>query len=517
MDNLLAKTIKFFFVPEATLAVFFLIVFVALFGVGIYWVRNCRQSIENLRDNSETEYELVRAKMSPNLFIKKYLIKISSTESKLEGVPEAFVSIGIVATFLGLGVAIQGSAELLENEKLELAKLTAVLGVIAFKFQTSVWGICFSLIFRSVIADKYFDFRQKTIDYVSDLLYKIERDSIRTLIEKQNNFLTTQQDWRVKAESDRAELLKTQHKNLIAENRQLFAALFKMLTEHQNFLANNFNTFIKAAETFTESTKQFSDRVDQFKVELTNTLQYGFKKIKLGNENLGVLHEKHIQEIHSTQERNIFYVTEKLDELHQKFYLDAKKYVEDTQFSLDNLIEKTLDKIHDGYIREAAEIRSTVSQLNDTLSTIESRVNLTNKEFIRRQNQFVNEWRGVTESVVDTLQKVASTVNENSAKVIQTYNNLQTITTDIQKLVADNSKNLTNITLETSRYFDTALEKFSASQKNIHSDIAETLKQILKRQEENFALSNNLLTTPSDSVNIARSTINTLRPDRKRK
>ena len=186
MDNIVAQTIKFFFVPEAALAVLFLLIFLLLFGVGIYWAKNCRKSIEYLRDNAESEYEKVRVKMSPELFIKKYLNKISATEGKLEGVPEAFVRIGIVATFLGLGVAIQGSAELLEDEKLELAKLTAVLGVIAFKFQTSVWGICFSLIFRSFIVERYFDFRQETIDYVSDLLYTIERESIRTLLEKQN-------------------------------------------------------------------------------------------------------------------------------------------------------------------------------------------------------------------------------------------------------------------------------------------------------------------------------------------
>lgn len=631
MENLVSKTLKFFFVPEAALAVLFLLVFVVLFGVGMYWARNCRKVIEHLRDNAETEYENVRAKMSPDLFIKKYLNKISSTESKLEGVPEAFVSIGIVATFLGLGVAIQGSAELLENEKLELAKLTAVLGVIAFKFQTSVWGICFSLIFRSTIVDRYFDFRQETIDYVNDLLYTIERDSIRTLLEKQNDFFIEQQDWRVKAESERAELLINQHKTSLSENRQLVASLFEMLTEYHEdnlresqrisklmaekfdesieqlkFLANHLNTFIKTAKTFTESTKQFSDRVDLFRKEITKVLQDGFEKIKVSNENLGKLHEKHIEEIHTTQkenisklteelismnsehEKNMYYFTEKLDELHQKFYLDSKKYVEDTQLILADLLEKTIDKINDGYIREAAEIRETISKLNDTLSIIESRVNLANDEFINHQNQFANEWRNVSESAVDTLQKVASTVNENSTQVIQTYNNLQAVTTSIQNLVTNSTQKLTDITQdanknfakvltdfnnafkdfgavnkdftkavdsnlatlsisqkfnidnlkavtkESTQKFADTLESFIAAQKNDSESLAksqqamtenlaaisDTLKQILKLQEEISVSSNKPLSnppTPSSTVNIARSTINTLRPAKKHK
>lgn len=526
MENLVSKTLKFFFVPEAALAVLFLLVFVVLFGVGMYWARNCRKVIEHLRDNAETEYENVRAKMSPDLFIKKYLNKISSTESKLEGVPEAFVSIGIVATFLGLGVAIQGSAELLENEKLELAKLTAVLGVIAFKFQTSVWGICFSLIFRSTIVDRYFDFRQETIDYVNDLLYTIERDSIRTLLEKQNDFFIEQQDWRVKAESERAELLINQHKTSLSENRQLVASLFEMLTEYHEdnlresqrisklmaekfdesieqlkFLANHLNTFIKTAKTFTESTKQFSDRVDLFRKEITKVLQDGFEKIKVSNENLGKLHEKHIEEIHNTQKENIsklteelismnsehetnmYYFTEKLDELHQKFYLDSKKYVEDTQLVLADLLEKTIDKINDGYIREAAEIRETINKLNDTLSIIESRVNLANDEFINHQNQFANEWRNVSESAVDTLQKVASTVNENSTQVIQTYNNLQAVTTSIQNLVTNSTQKLTDITQDANKNFAKVLTDFN----NAFKDFGAVNKDFTKAVDSNLA------------------------------
>lgn len=500
MDNLATKTIQFFFVPEAALAVLFLVIFVILFGVGISWSKKCRKSIEYLRENAESEYEKVRDKMSPELFIKKYLIKISATEGKLEGVPEAFVSIGIVATFLGLGVAIQGSAELLEDEKLELAKLTAVLGVIAFKFQTSVWGICFSLLFRSLVVERYFDFRQETLDYVSDLLYTTERESIRTLLEKQNEFLAAQEERQRQFADERAKIQQAQHETLLTENRQHFTSLletiikqheenqasferFKTLTDNfLNAFMNEVKIFIEHTEFFKETSQEFSNRVETFKTEITNTLNTGFSNLTISNEELGKLHEKHMEDIHSQHERNIFYVTEKLDELHQKFYLDSKRYVEETQHKLGDLLANTLEKVNDGYIREAAEISDTIKRLDETLSAMESRVNTLTEEFINRQNQFVNEWRNVTEDVTDTLTNVGKIFKENSNQTVQTYKDLQAITISMQSVNNENAQNLTNIMTDTSNRFDDAFQKIN----HTVSNNMETLRMLQKKTTDNL-------------------------------
>lgn len=558
MDNIATQTMKFLFVPEATLAVLFLLIFLILFGVGIYWAKKCRKSIEYLRDNAESEYEKVREKMSPELFIKKYLMKISATEGKLEGVPEAFVSIGIVATFLGLGVAIQGSAELLQDEKLELAKLTAVLGVIAFKFQTSVWGICFSLIFRSLIVERYFDFKQEVLDYVSDLLYTIERESIRTLLERQNEFLAAQEERQRKADDERAKIQKAQHETLLTENRQLFTSLLETIIEQHeenlresqrvsklyaekaddfknsitfemnrlfnmsfgkieeleknlradnaaalnrlNYLTNNFNAFVDTVKTFTDYTnlfiktsQEFLNHVDTFKIDLTDTLNNGFSNLTASNEELGKLQEKHIEEIHSQHELNIFHVTEKLDELHQKFYLDAKRYVEYTQHKLGDLLADTLDKVNDGYIREAGEIRATIQRLNEILPAIEGNVNRVTEEFINRQNQFVNEWRNVTEAVTDTLERVSRNTAENSNQAVQTYKDLQAITISMQGVNAENAKNLTSIMVDTSKRLDETFNKMNyavtnnlANLSNVQKTATENLKALTVDTTQKF-------------------------------
>lgn len=511
MNDLISKTVEFLFVPETALAVFFLALFIALFTLGVYWAQNCRSALENLRENAVSEYAPVQSKMSPELFIKKYLNKISADESKLGTIPEMLVSIGIVATFLGLGVAIQGSAELLEDEKLELAKLTAVLGVIAFKFQTSVWGICFSLIFRAAVLNHYLNFKQETLELVSNSLYAAERQSIQTLLEQQNKILSGQYAFQTKISEERT----NQYKNLLAENQRNFNSLFEIIGETNNalttlhadniaafeeleYIQKHFNKFITTAEFFAVTAKDFSKCVEQFKVELSENLQTIFKEI----ENLSALQKENMDEIHSQHERNIFHVTEKLDELHQKFYLDSKRYVEETQRNLDNLLAKTLDNVNDGYIREAAEIRNVINSLNETLANLERHTNYVNEEFISRQNQFVNEWRNITESVTSTMQTVEKNFTANSQYVAESYKNLNNAVSTIENRTNQVTKELINLQ-----------NKFTDEWRSITDSVANTLQTVKKT----FAANSERATEIYQKLSNVVETIQNATPDKKPK
>ena len=192
MDNLLLKTIEFFFIPEAALSVIFLIVFIAIFLLGIKWRRYCRSVLSQLKENAVHDYGEIQNKLSPQMFLQTRLAVLTDEESRIGELPNVFVSVGILATFLGLGVAIQGAADLLHEDTVDLMKLIDVLGVIAFKFQTSIWGVCFSLIFQRFFVDSYFSQRQDVIDELTAALYAIEGDDTRALLAAQNEMLGTQ-------------------------------------------------------------------------------------------------------------------------------------------------------------------------------------------------------------------------------------------------------------------------------------------------------------------------------------
>jgi len=70
----------------------------------------------------------------------------------IDAVPSVLVTIGILGTFMGIGLAVQKSLPLLdEHSRVPVAHaLSELLGAIRFKFQTSGWGIVLSLLFTGV-------------------------------------------------------------------------------------------------------------------------------------------------------------------------------------------------------------------------------------------------------------------------------------------------------------------------------------------------------------------------------
>ena len=200
-----AQIANFLFKPQS-LSIPFLLIFIALLIFGVWLFKRCVDKLDEFKANAESMYEPVSNKMSPDAFIRSTVEKSSAREGVLENIPDAFVSIGILATFIGLGLALQDATDLLKVDVSEVEqstrKLSELLGIIAFKFQTSVWGIFFSLVFKRFVVEKYFEHRQEVIDYVRELLYRKERDGIRTLIEKQNVFFEQQFEYQKQLESD---------------------------------------------------------------------------------------------------------------------------------------------------------------------------------------------------------------------------------------------------------------------------------------------------------------------------
>ena len=192
MDNLILKTVNFLFVPEAALAVVFLIVFIILCIYGYLKVKKCKLFITELEQNMEAEFDKCKDKYNPHTFISGKLAAISGIENEVMQIPNIFVSIGILATFLGLGVAIQSAAALLKSNTVELAKLNDVLGIIAFKFQTSVWGIMFSLLFQKIIVNTYFEFKENIVSAMHEKLYEKVKAGIHKTLDEQNGLLEQQ-------------------------------------------------------------------------------------------------------------------------------------------------------------------------------------------------------------------------------------------------------------------------------------------------------------------------------------
>ena len=392
MDNLILKTVNFLFVPEAALAVFFLIIFIILCIYGYLKVRKCKSFINELEQNIEAEFDRYKDKYNPHTFISVKLAAISGIENEVIQIPNIFVSIGILATFLGLGVAIQSAAALLKSNTVELAKLNDVLGIIAFKFQTSVWGIMFSLLFQKMLVNTYFEYKEKIISAMHEKLYEKVKAGIHKTLDEQNGLLVQQIE------------LQKETQNLTKEHMDNFAAMMQAdlnsfanimqqsfdklnqtmqdnFSNYNNSMNNSMQKFLNLTEDYRAISEQFTQNVNDFadKANAQNKLRsqqlVEFKNnLEVQKNYLDGQMEKFIQNLQDTQEKAnesnrdaVLSFNESVKAMEQRFIYNENEYAKQTQDRLGEVLDKHLRMISDETIGQCRAVSKTVDRLGEAL------------------------------------------------------------------------------------------------------------------------------------------------------
>ena len=442
----LAQTINFLIIPESVLSVTFLIIFFLLFIFGVWLYKECSDKLENLKDNAEEMYEPVSNKLSPEIFIRSTIDKISPKEGVLEGIPDAFVSIGILATFIGLGVAIQSAADLLSTDTIELEKLIDLLGIIAFKFQTSVWGIFFSLMFKRFVVERYFLYRQKVIDAVREQLYEKERDGIRTLLEKQNQFLEQQESNHQKEFEEYTDLLSNKLNEIISIQTNSHAELMNQQRNlndklmEQNVKIHNENLALQIKmdkEYLANSNKQHEDQIAQ-QVKLQDGLfkhqDALFKQLtnfkqqqQNSDEVLQSLFNQQVNEIQNIHKDIAEYVKVTLT-----FATTAKQFVQNTNTfagyvndyrqEVENFKDNLKQTIDSSFEKLTSSLEELGEQQFDTLCEMKTGIENMQRIFLRDEDRFVEEIRRkLSTMLTDTGHKFKETLDLSIDKVSNDY------------------------------------------------------------------------------------------------
>ena len=364
MDNLAQKTLHFLFIPEASLAVIFLLVFIVMSALGIMLYLRCKRTLIEISLNAEEDFTSQRNKMSSAAYLQKKILRLSADEGRLEGLPNNFVSIGIMATFIGLGVAIQGAADLLSAETPDLTQMTDVLAVIAFKFQTSIWGVAFSLIFQFLIVNRYLSEKQDILDDVTKRLYEIEGLNSRLLLEQQNELLAKNFELLIKNGSDYSDKRTLEAENLL----QGVTAVNDRLDEYVGATME----FIRTVKTFTEVAEHF-DRTTQ---KLESLVQESGEHYRNAQDNLTQLHEQMIEEIQRNSEQTITQTERNVEAMRKVFKVSAHDFAERTQLALKDSVDDTYRKYQsaaqamaDKYNVSARELAEQYRQIAQTMAT----------------------------------------------------------------------------------------------------------------------------------------------------
>lgn len=452
MDNLLQKVLVFLTKPESELSIAFLAIFFVCFIYGLYQVISCYRKLSNFAKNAPTEYEKVKEKYTPNIFIQKFEHVIEAKEIKFEDMPNVFVSIGILGTFLGLGVAIQGAAALLNTDKVDLTQLNSVLSVIAFKFQTSVWGTCFSLIFQKLIIENYFVGKRRLIGKTTEELYENEI-STRTTLERQ-----------------------------LAELRDMQV---------------NFNQYVGNSALFIEHTQDFGNRVQLLKENLnsfnqqlmdclnTNQKLLTEHQVSVQKLNSDVLNEgfKQIDDINQKhrefQEQMTYLIAHKLEVWQKVFMRSENDYAMETQSALRKMLNETLEQARVEYSDSVRKMGDALEGFNDVLGNLNSQIDRIHQEVIQEHSKYAEINK---ETYKQVGKNIKATGNDYKSKIEQAYRDIKDICNSIDQTLHDTheSYNQTVVNLQNtlSRIEQKNIEFQSRYKKEDNEYREELLKQL---------------------------------------
>lgn len=460
MDNLILKTVNFLFVPEAALAVVFLIVFIILCIYGYLKVKKCKLFITELEQNMEAEFDKCKDKYNPHTFISGKLAAISGIENEVMQIPNIFVSIGILATFLGLGVAIQSAAALLKSNTVELAKLNDVLGIIAFKFQTSVWGIMFSLLFQKIIVNTYFEFKENIVSAMHEKLYEKVKAGIHKTLDEQNGLLEQQ----IELQKETQQLNQNNMdslQNLTKEHMDSFAAMMQAnMTGFANIMQqsfdkfnqtmqdnfSNYNTsmndsmqkFLNLTEDYRAISEQFTQNVNNFANETNAQNKLRSQQLVEFKDNLETQKnyldsqmERFIQNLQDTQDKAnesnrdaVLSFNESVKAMEQRFIYNENEYAKQTQDRLGEALDKHLRMISDETIGQYRAVSKTVDTLDNTINKavnmLDATLNVTDEKMSSLQNVVIDFKKTQKQLIEDS-----ASISENNTKLVASINETQ--------------------------------------------------------------------------------------------
>ena len=174
-----SQIIDFLFGREP-LSLVFISLMLALFVFGAWFarrkMRTFQEQLQTLSDAYKQGVDGVSQKINPKEYIELNLDE-RHTSSFIETIPGVLVSLGILGTFIGLGVAIHeasgtmgGQFESVESMKQLQQSLNSLLTAVAAKFQVSAWGIILSITFTFSVQRRFEEALENSIEQSSQQL-----------------------------------------------------------------------------------------------------------------------------------------------------------------------------------------------------------------------------------------------------------------------------------------------------------------------------------------------------------
>jgi hypothetical protein len=464
----------------------------------------------------------------------------TNSEKWAEMIPGIMLILGLLGTFLGLGVALNKASYILSNAHSTnfsdlIENLINMMEGLGTKFKTSAWGIMGFLIFKSWISINGFEERR-----LRWAISKMKQETIKRRNELQqfeNNNYAKMQDLlqemikHVVEQRKFYQNLESSVKQMSDNTKKMEKNTFKMQQDYSAFIestAQNIEeiqvastSLSNSADRFTIASNNFSATVQEFsntiKDEIKQTLDYFAENMSGHTRNLGNSIERAITEFHNYSQnftQNIEELNELINNLNNKitnqndinksfteqileqlktlktFFEDIGKHFSEEISNIKNDLIYSLNNLTDRITNLNADVNNiSVSSNNriDTLTeTFKEEVYILNDNFSKLFNVC---YERVYDTIKSTIIDLTNLLNTNATNIINEINNQNSnlylqeqniLLTEIKNSLSEDINDLKKI-----------IELFESEQKNTREELREVFEKftfsintLLKRKDE---------------------------------
>lgn len=342
----LKQIILFILVPESVVSLIFLVVLMGIFIYGIMKLNLLKTEFIARLKTIELEYNKQSKKFDPSVFLRMKFQEFEASEYQITSIPNILVSVGILATFLGLGIALKQASEILSSAgTVELLKLNSVLAIIAFKFQTSVWGLTLSILFQKYAIDYFVTLKQEYQQRALETLYANKETGIEDLLQKQSTLLE-------------AQLKEIQH-----------------FTNSVGSLQESSSSFARSAIGFIQTTDSLKHVVDTFNLTTAESLN-------IIEERLEIVFKEQLEKINVINETTL--------QVHQQAANLLQTRLKDMESAAEN--------------QSAAMLKQVDNLIGETRNIVIENINKSNNQMLSSMVKIANQTTIVNEQSMEVQQ-----------------------------------------------------------------------------------------------------------------
>jgi len=415
---------------------------------------------------------------TPINFVKLKMQKIDNYENILNNLPNTLVSIGIIATFIGIGIVMKQAGEVINSAhsgSIDFNGLKNLITIIGFKFQTSVWGISSSLIFMMFVLQPYKNHKDRKInDLIKELSNEYENPEtkkILTAIESfQEVFIANsdkQYKWFSETYVSNLERIMEANAQKISDNTisaiketnnetiKVNSENTKNIVEQLSVLNDKFSNIDKmvsalkeASGSIQDSANNLNDSINRLMEDMKNTIKDATNKMnettKQGAESL------------AKASSNINNSLETINNSLAKNLNDIKEELGNNLTNMATNLNESLQKLQDESSKMTANLSNTMADLKQSmqssLSMLDNNIKSTLQNLSSDINKGVDNLNSTTNSTLNNMEKTIGKIltesNESLKTANQYFNRIGVALKKIDEslnVLSDNSKRMMDL------------------------------------------------------------------------